>query len=115
MLSALISNQAIRVQNRHALMDYTTKGRGTSRLRPLLKDRRGVGVALPGADVDVRPVPVRLGQPIGAPFPATVRRLFKLTNAQLSTLAILFNEDFGITAHDTLEQRRVMFQHFIGL
>ncbi len=111
-MAAQIRNQALRAQNRQALMDSSTKGPSRP-LIPLLKERRGAGVALPGANVNVRPAPVRVYQPIGRPFPATVRRLYALTNVQLSTLAILFNDDFGITARDNLEQRRVKFQHFI--
>ncbi len=54
-----------------------------------------------------------VGQPVGAPFPTTIRRLFRLTNAELSTLAMLFNDDFGITARDSLSRRRTKFQQFI--
>ena len=113
-MSAQIRNQVLRAQNRRALIDSRAGPDGPSRsLRRLLKEQRGVGVALPGANVHVHPAPVRVCRPIGPPFPATVRRLYALSHAQLSTLAILFNNDFGITALDSLEQRRVRFQHFI--
>jgi hypothetical protein len=81
----------------------------------LLKEQSGVGAALPGAGVNAQQqVAVHVGQPIGAPFPTTIRRLFALSNAELSTLAILFNDDFGITADDNLSQRKARFQQFIG-
>ncbi len=111
-MSAQIRNQVLRAQNRQALIDYGADGPSRS-LRRLLKEQRGAGVALPGADVNVHPAPVRVCRPIGPPFPATVRRLYALSHSQLSTLAILFNDDFGITDLDNLEQCRVKFQHFI--
>ncbi len=113
MSAQMIKNQLIRAQNRQALMDSNTKGPAKPRLRPLLKEQSGLGAPLPGANANVQPVAVRVGQPVGAPFPTTVRRLYALTNDQLSALATLFNDDFGITAHDTLRQRRTKFQQFI--
>ena len=111
-VKAQIRNQLIRAHNRQALTDYITQGR-TTRLRPLLKENSGLGGSLPGTNANVQPIASRVGQPVGAPFPTTVRRLSKLSGDQLSTLAMLFNDDFGITARDKLQKRRTKFRHFI--
>ena len=111
-VKAQIRNQLIRAHNRQALTDYITQGR-TTRLRPLLKEDSGLGGPLPGTNANVQPIAPRVGQPVGAPFPTTVRRLYKLNGDQLSTLSMLFNDDFGITARDNLQKRRTKFQQFI--
>ena len=112
-VKAQIRNQLIRAQNRQALMDSNTKGPGKARFRPLLKENSGLGGPLPGTNANVQPIAPRVGQPVGAPFPTTVRRLCKLNGDQLSTLSMLFNDDFGITARDNLQKRRTKFQQFI--
>ena len=111
-LTAQIRNQALRARNRQALTDPSINGLG-QRLHPLLKEQSGLGAALPGANALAQPVEGRVGQPIGAPFPTTVRRLHVLSNTQLSVLAMLFNDDFGIAPGDTLQVRRTKFQQFI--
>jgi hypothetical protein len=67
-------------------MDSTTDGPEKSPL-PIAEGAEGLSNALPGANVNVQLVAVRVGQPIGTPFPTTIRRLYPLTNVQLSTLA----------------------------
>ena len=108
-------NQLIRARNRQALIDSAAHGGGQQPLFPLLKERGGAGVALPGAGyaVAAQPVPVDLGEAVGAAFPATVRHLNELTMEQLSTLAILLNDRFGVVAADSLSERRAKFQAFV--
>ena len=108
-------NQLIRARNRQALIDSAAHGGGQQPLFPLLKERGGAGVALPGAGyaVAAQPVPVDLGEAVGAAFPATVRHLNELTMVQLSTLAILLNDRFGVVAADSLSERRAKFQAFV--
>ena len=108
-------NQWIRARNRQALIDSAAHGGGQQPLFPLLKERGGAGVALPGAGyaVAAQPVPVDLGEAVGAAFPATVRHLNELTMVQLSTLAILLNDRFGVVAADSLSERRAKFQAFV--
>ena len=86
---------------------------GNQALRPLFKERRGVGPPLRRAPVLQPPVRVRLGTPVGAPFPSTVQHLYRLTRRQLSELAMMFNDDFGINDGDALSVQRVKFLKFI--
>ena len=108
-------NQFIRARNRQALIDSAAHGGGQQPLFPLLKERDGAGVALPGQGymVAAQPAMVGLGVAVGAAFPATVRHLNELTMANLSTLAILYNDHFGIVPTDSLSERRAKFQAYI--
>ena len=109
-LTARLENQIVRARNRQALMDSAN---GNQALRPLFKERRGVGPPLRRAPVLQPPVRVRLGTPVGAPFPSTVQHLYRLTRRQLSELAMMFNDDFGINDGDALSVQRVKFLKFI--
>ena len=79
----------------------------------MVKERRGAGNALPGVQAIAQPVAVPIGAPIGPPFPTTVILLNKLSQLQLSALAMLFNDDFGINDGDALSVQRAKFQQFI--
>ncbi len=108
-------NLVRRSRNQCAFDDFSSHGRN-ERLVPLIKVRAGAGVALPGLP-GVRAhliIPMlAVGDAVGAPFPARIRDFNALTQQQLSSLAIMLNEDFGITAGDSLDARRAKFQRFI--
>jgi hypothetical protein len=116
-LIAKSDNRFLRAKNQQALIDVAAHGNGQQQaLFPLLKERQGAGLALPGSGyaVAAAPDPVGLGVAVGAPFPDTVQLLSDLTRVQLSTLAILFNDHFGIVAADSLNGRRAKFQAYIA-
>lgn len=76
----------------------------------------GAGAALPGAAAAALPVghPFAVGAPIPSPpFPNTVAAFDLLTLPQISLLAILYNDDFGILAGDLLPQRLEKLKRFI--
>jgi hypothetical protein len=109
-----VFNLVLRSRNRCAFDDFSSHGRN-ERLNPLIKERAGAGVALPGVRAHrIMPIPLGVGDAVGAPFPATIRNFNALTPRQLSSLAIMLNEDFGITADDSLDARQSKFQRFIA-
>lgn len=112
-MSAMSENLVIRSRNRYAFKDFSSHGRNEP-LAPLCKERAGAGVALPGVRAKRIPIPLAVGDTVGAPFPANIRDFKALTQRQLSYLAMMLNQDFGITAGDSLRARRAKFQRFIS-
>jgi hypothetical protein len=113
-MNAVLQNLVFRSRNRYAFKYFSSHGRNEP-LAALCKERAGAGVALPGVRAHrIMTIPLGVGDAVGAPFPATIRDFKALTPRQLSSLAIMLNEDFGITAGDSLRTRRAKFQHFIS-
>lgn len=48
-------------------------------------------------------------------FPATFQHLHMLTEAQMSRLSALYNEDFGIVAGDTLGVQQLRFHEYVSM
>jgi hypothetical protein len=110
------NNFVRRSRNRQAFNYFSMNGRN-ERLYPLRKERAGAGVALPGlrASADCSNlVALDVGAVVGAPFPATIADFNTLTLPQLSALAIMFNDDFGIVVGDSLDDKRGKFQGYIA-
>jgi hypothetical protein len=82
-------------------------------LSPIHKTIPGNGAVLPGIAVVVPPAPVVVGQAIPHPFPADTHACRHLTLAQLSVLAVLCNNNFGVVANDGVVNRRAKFRLFI--
>jgi hypothetical protein len=82
-------------------------------LSPIHKTIAGNGAVLPGIAVVVPPAPVVVGQAIPHPFPADTHACRQLTLAQLSVLAVLCNNNFGVVANDGVVDRRAKFRLFI--
>jgi len=115
-ITARLDNQQTRAENRAILESSTRVGAAASILVPILKEVAGAGVALPGVAAAALPVghPFAVGAPIPSPpFPNTVAALRTLTLAQISCLAILYNNDFRIVAGDTAVVRQEKFERFI--
>lgn len=74
------------------------------------------GAALPGVAAAALPAghPFAVGAPIPSPpFPNTVASLRTLTQAQISCLAILYNNNFRIVAEDNAIVCQEKFERFI--
>jgi hypothetical protein len=106
-MNAMLQNLVIHSRNWYAFKDFSIHGRNEP-LSPLYKERAGAGVALPGVRGHrIMPIPHAVGDAVEAPFPATIRDFKALTQRQLSSLAIMMNEDFGITAGDSVPDARL--------
>jgi len=119
-LTAMISN--LRPSNRNnAAIDAVRSGAvaaGAQPLNPLLKVTPGAGLILPGGPgAGAVPIghPFAVGVPIPSPpFPATVAALDGLSLAHLDTLAVVYNEDFGIVGGDNAATKRRKFGLWIS-
>lgn len=87
----------------------------TNELMGILKSVPGHGQGLPGdiiPQVNGQPIPV--GNPVPG-FPATQAELNALTSLQLSELAMLYNDDFGVLAGDNLGTKLHKFRMFVTM
>jgi hypothetical protein len=76
----------------------------------------GVGAGIASAGVTPTAVPAVGDVPTTQMYtwlPTTVEKVSKITNAHLDTLTRFYNEDMGIVAADTLEERREKFVRWL--
>lgn len=84
-------------------------------MTPPFKENPGNGPQLPGAGIAaIAPPPLAVGaQPAIPPFPVNLAALNNLTHQNISDLAVIYNDDFGIVAADLIAARQVKFLHWL--
>lgn len=115
-LTARMDNVRFQTRNNSIFNGSVSFGSAASILTPLLKMTPGAGAALHGVAAAALPVghPFAIGAPIPSPpFPNSVATFATLTLPQISLLAILYNDDFGIVAGDLLPTWLDKFKQFI--
>jgi hypothetical protein len=114
-LAAIAHNAKAQARNLHAVLT----GSADAQLHKLMKVTPGAGTGIPGVapapaappPADQVPLP---GTMVGDPFPATIKDLRALTTNDLRSLAVFFNDDFGILRGEKPHERNEKFQKFVS-